>query len=186
MTRGRAKVANRQIRNHFADWELSAIAVTSVATYRSTSSTTPAMATICREFRELLFLFGLSFFACSKVFSVVFSIDSFMIPRFCKFSLIVACLAPVGNRARAHGRFKSSRNAKTPGLHLREARGLSWETASAAPRLRGGFRLRLADVSHRRAEPKYYFIFGTIKGGGSLTFNSLTLNPPFIHRKGNF
>ena len=123
MTRGRAKVANRQIRNHFADWELSAIAVTSVATYRSTSSTTPAMATICREFRELLFLFGLSFFACSKVFSVVF----------CKFSLIVACLAPVGNRARAHGRFKSSRNAKTPGLHLREARGLSWETASAAP-----------------------------------------------------
>ena len=141
MTRGRAKVANRQIRNHFADWELSAIAVTSVATYRSTSSTTPAMATICREFRELLFLFGLSFFACSeffsKFFSVVFSkfffIDSFMIPRFCKFSLIVACLAPVGNRARAHGRFKSSRNVKTPGLHLREARGLSWETASAAP-----------------------------------------------------
>ena len=127
MTRGRAKVANRQIRNHFADWELSAIAVTSVATYRSTSSTTPAMATICREFRELLFLFGLSFFACSEF------IDSFMLPRFCRFSLIVACLAPVGNRARAHGRFKSSRNVKTPGLHLREARGLSWETASAAP-----------------------------------------------------
>ena len=64
-------------------------------------------------------------------------------------------------------------NAKIPGLHLREARnkevayGPSWRWPLAPP-FRGGFRPCLAEENPCAAEPKYYFIFGTIKGGGFL------------------
>ena len=85
---------------------------------------------------------------------------------------IVACLRRIGNFF-AEERFSAA--TKTPSLH----------TAKPGALLRGGFRLRLADRT-RRGEPKYYFIFCVIKGGGSLTFNSLTRNPDIIHRGENF
>ena len=142
-----------------------------------------------------------TFLATLTIFLVFAYIFFFRASLFRQVSfVIVACLPPVGNR-RMHGKamlraptgnmvlFPCSKS-KTTQMRLRifsETR--KSQTGKAAggkgPPWKGGFRLRLADWLCR-AEPKYNFIFGVIKGGGSLTLNSLTLNQTFIHGKGNF
>ena len=66
-------------------------------------------------------------------------------------------------------------NAKIPGLHLREARNKGEDSGSVTQR--------------RTAAPQNLsIILSSVrsKEGGSLTFNSVTLNPVFIHAQGNF